>query len=85
VANLKKAWGASHRHLAFIEEILLLFKDKHHKKIAVWSAQCAECKYMIGAPQKVWGASHRHLAFIEEILLLFKDKHLKKTVAWNAR
>jgi len=34
LANLKKAWGASHRHLAFIEEILLLFKDKHHKKTA---------------------------------------------------
>lgn len=35
----QKVWGASHRHLAFIEEILLLFKDKHHKKRVEWNAR----------------------------------------------
>ncbi len=39
IGEPQKAWGASHRHLAFIEEILLLFKDKHHKKIVVWNAR----------------------------------------------
>ncbi len=32
LANPKKAWGASHRHLAFIEEVLLLFKEMYTRK-----------------------------------------------------
>ena len=40
----QKAWGASHRHLAFIEELLLLFKGTLLKKTAAWSAQCDGCK-----------------------------------------
>jgi len=51
----QKAWGASHRHLAFIEEVLLLFKGIHHKKTVVWNAQCEECKDMRGESQKIMG------------------------------
>lgn len=40
----QKAWGASHRHLAFIKELLLLFKGTLLKKTAAWSAQCDGCK-----------------------------------------